>query len=757
MNNDARQLITALHRGGTYGYWWVAEGRRSSWWEVGKATPIPSGRVNVYVGVHPVAAIPDTNSRGEAAESIYVRSQINGISVLNCLFAEYDAKDFAHDKAATLAHIDTLAPSPSAVVDSGGGYHCYWLLKQPYPLTTPDARRDAVKLQAAWVTLMGSDKASKDLARVLRVPGTHNHKYDPPRPVALLRFTDTRYAIAELAALAAPFVEPDKPHTIANGSMPAERYVAAALAGETAKVITAPEGQKHYQLFKSAAALGELAGAGMVDEQTVKDLLFSAIAPRAADTKNAANTIRDGVAKGKTNPRQLPAPRTSAHGQIVRNEDAPQVKPVGPVHYVEAKRQPISAAELQRVQFAPLKWIVDGILPEGATLLAGKPKSKKSWKALAVAAAVAMGGKVLGYYDTLQGEVLYLDLESNQRRMQGRLNVMLGAIPWPQHFYIETAWERGEEGIAMLDAWMEAHPNTKLVVIDILQNFRPARDPKGNPYDQDYDAVKMINAFAERHRIAVLIIHHTRKAKSDDVFDEISGTTGLSGGVASMWVLGRTPDNSGESILAIRGRDISDDDPMALKWDNYTCQFIRVASGQEASSGSARRQILDAMDEHQQYQLKELAAAVGKSMSATSNHIRRLMDDNLIERVGNGKYARIVQPVPYLRESAESRESAEAFQGKVSHDFHDAVRNESQYESHVKVTLAHQDAPNDRSKSDFHDFHRDSHSAPDLYIDEVETPAGVVFRIWDEMSQTHLAGDYATRNEAAAEAQRRMR
>jgi hypothetical protein len=85
------------------------------------------------------------------------------------------------------------------------------------------------------------------------------------------------------------------------------------------------------------------------------------------------------------------------------------------------------------------------------------------------------------------------------------------------------------------------------------------------------------------------------------------------------------------------------------------------------------------------------------------------------------------------------------------------VRNESQYESHVKVTLAHQDAPNDRSKSDFHDFHRDSHTAHDLYIDEVETPAGVVFRIWDEMSQTHLAGDYATRDEAAAEAQRRMR
>ena len=144
----------------------------------------------------------------------------------------------------------------------------------------------------------------------------------------------------------------------------------------------------------------------MVDEQTVKDLLFSAIAPRAADTKNAMPTRSAMAWQNKTNPRQLP-PR--ARRRMVRSCGMRMRRrsPNWLVHYVEAKRQPISAAELQRVQFAPLKWIVDGILPEGATLLAGKPKSKKSWKALAVAAAVAMGGKVLGYYDTLQGEVLY--------------------------------------------------------------------------------------------------------------------------------------------------------------------------------------------------------------------------------------------------------------------------------------------------------------------------------------------------------------
>ena len=33
----------------------------------------------------------------------------------------------------------------------------------------------------------------------------------------------------------------------------------------------------------------------------------------------------------------------------------------------------ISAADLQRIEFPPIKWIVPGVLPEGLTFLAGKP------------------------------------------------------------------------------------------------------------------------------------------------------------------------------------------------------------------------------------------------------------------------------------------------------------------------------------------------------------------------------------------------
>jgi RecA-family ATPase len=46
-------------------------------------------------------------------------------------------------------------------------------------------------------------------------------------------------------------------------------------------------------------------------------------------------------------------------------------------------------------QLPPIQWAIPEILPEGLTLLAGKPKLGKSWLALAMALAVASGGVAL--------------------------------------------------------------------------------------------------------------------------------------------------------------------------------------------------------------------------------------------------------------------------------------------------------------------------------------------------------------------------
>ena len=76
----------------------------------------------------------------------------------------------------------------------------------------------------------------------------------------------------------------------------------------------------------------------------------------------------------------------------------------------------ISAEELMRLEFPPVRFVVAGYIVEGLTVLAGRPKGGKSWLAYDICIAVAVGGEAMGAIQCEQGDVLYLCLEDNRRR-----------------------------------------------------------------------------------------------------------------------------------------------------------------------------------------------------------------------------------------------------------------------------------------------------------------------------------------------------
>jgi hypothetical protein len=196
-------FLLHLHRGGTYAYFYTLPQRRSLWYEVGDDPGIDPARArtNLYFSVHPSTMIPPCNAQGEIVRPEYVRSQLRTIAAINCLYAEYDTKDYG-DMAAISAHLDALCvPTPSVLIHSGGGVHAYWLLDAPY-LTDTQERIDAAKhMQAAWVGLVGGDVGARDLVRALRVPGSWNYKYEPRRPVAWARAAlDCTYPLLALTA-----------------------------------------------------------------------------------------------------------------------------------------------------------------------------------------------------------------------------------------------------------------------------------------------------------------------------------------------------------------------------------------------------------------------------------------------------------------------------------------------------------------------------------------------------------------------------
>lgn len=99
---------------------------------------------------------------------------------------------------------------PSIIVWSGYGLHLYWLFKEPWELGTQEENSRASDLSLrlqGYIKKLASDQgwmieSTFDLARVLRVPGTQNHKQQPSKPVYMTQFNpERRYDPSELEDL----------------------------------------------------------------------------------------------------------------------------------------------------------------------------------------------------------------------------------------------------------------------------------------------------------------------------------------------------------------------------------------------------------------------------------------------------------------------------------------------------------------------------------------------------------------------------
>jgi len=106
----------------------------------------------------------------------------DAIKIVRCLWADLDAKDFSGGKPEALKRLQEFAFPPTVIVDSGHGYHAYWLLKESEEITGP---ADVARIEAhlkALASALGADPSAAELAHILRVPGTFNLK-DPSAPV----------------------------------------------------------------------------------------------------------------------------------------------------------------------------------------------------------------------------------------------------------------------------------------------------------------------------------------------------------------------------------------------------------------------------------------------------------------------------------------------------------------------------------------------------------------------------------------------
>ncbi|MBL6996757.1 AAA family ATPase [Desulfobacula sp.] len=348
----------------------------------------------------------------------------------------------------------------------------------------------------------------------------------------------------------------------------------------------------------------------------------------------------------------------------MEEEDLTENKQIEPHQEVQDREkdriqlpQTLSDLDILCTDFPEPNWIVPGILPEGLTILGGKPKAGKSTLSLSLGNSVASGGRVLGQIDVEQRKVLYLALEDNPRRLKPRILKMLnGSNPSSQLHFAFDWFDIDQAGIQMFDNWLRENPETKLVIIDTFIRIRGTKRSGGTLYDADYNAMASIKTIADKHSAAFVVIHHLRKAASDDILDLISGSTGLTAAADTVIIMKRGKGQA-DAELVITGRDVEDTE-LALTFDNATKSFSILGQAEEYRMSAERREVLDLLkSSNEAIQLKDIAKTLNKKEPAISNLLSGLIDHGFVEQPGYGKY-QIRHEKSEIAETGESSEIA---------------------------------------------------------------------------------------------------
>jgi hypothetical protein len=218
--------------------------------EVERRVRALAARLNVYVGV-----APRTRAEGHVG------------AVAHCwvLWADLDT-------GASIERLHAFRPWPSIVVRSGTGAHAYWRLSQA--LAPAHAQRANRRLALA----LGGDLQATDAARILRPPGTLNHKHSPPSEVRCSRLEPVTFTAADVVGSL-----PDSEHYRPRPARPPRRPVwtdaprpERVLEGLARTVAEAREGGRNARLFWAVCRALEHVSAGDLDELAALDRLSMA-------------------------------------------------------------------------------------------------------------------------------------------------------------------------------------------------------------------------------------------------------------------------------------------------------------------------------------------------------------------------------------------------------------------------------------------------------------------------------------------------
>lgn len=229
-----------------------------------------------------------------------------------------------------------------------------------------------------------------------------------------------------------------------------------------------------------------------------------------------------------------------------------------------------------------MQWVVKGVVPEGLTVIGGRPKTGKSWLALEIAEAAANGGEVLGRPAPRRERVTYLALEDSYERLGRRLQQR--QRPAPEHGFrlvtmpdfrrVVVDESPDDDRIAALTAIAK---ESDLLVVDTFEMAVPSAAQAANDggYSQSVARWADLKYIVESVGTSIIVLHHHRKRApgangGNHKLDPIEGLLGSQ-------AIGGTVDTAigveRDGLIAVVGRDMADAnipatfDPGTMLWE----------------------------------------------------------------------------------------------------------------------------------------------------------------------------------------------
>lgn len=252
------------------------------------------------------------------------------------------------------------------------------------------------------------------------------------------------------------------------------------------------------------------------------------------------------------------------------------------------------ADDLVAQDMPPIRMVVGDYIPAGLLLLAGDPKAGKSLLMQDLALSIARGEPAWGCLPVDEGDVLYLANEGGLRSFRERLLRMIegDCSAAPTRFRIATSSEPlGDRLEIQLEWWLSQANDPRLVVIDTYSSVAP--DTRGvNRHQEDYNALSGLADLASRYPdTLVAVVHHTRKAESEDVMHRISGSQGMTAATDGNAVLSRHTA-ARQCVLSIRPRNAEESD-LVIERSPETLRWRIVGDDERSQLSEGRQRILE--------------------------------------------------------------------------------------------------------------------------------------------------------------------